>query len=66
MCLTNDTLRVQSPNKDIKRLKKPCAWLCDSMIMCFLRWMSFQSKKSLLSILYHITEQYEIKKLKNM
>ena len=45
MCLTNDTLRVQLTNKDITRLKKSCAWLCDSIIMSFLRWMSFQSNK---------------------
>ena len=45
MCLKNDTSIVQLTNKDINRLKKYCAWLCDNIIMCFLRWMSLQSNK---------------------
>ena len=65
MYLSNDTLRVQLTNKDINRLKKSLSWLCDSIIMCFLRWMSFQSKKIAVidSLSYHRT-QYGIKKLK--
>ena len=45
MCLKNDTSTVQLTNKDINRLKKSCAWLCYSIIMCFLRWISLQSNK---------------------
>ena len=57
MYLTNDTLRVQLPNKDINRYKKSLSWLCDSIIMCFLRCMSFQSNKIAVidSLSYHRT-----------
>ena len=45
MCLENDTSIVQLTNNDINRLEKSCAWLCDIIIMCFLRWISLQSNK---------------------
>ena len=45
MCLENEKLTVNLTHVDMDRFKEPHIWLCDSIIMCFLRWMSLQSKK---------------------
>ena len=42
MCLGNDTSIVNLTYKDMTRLREPQTWLCDSIVMSFLRWMSLQ------------------------
>ena len=59
--LQNDTSIVELTYNDIKRFSKPCIWLCDNVIMRFLRWTSLQSyEKAVVDSL-----SYQKKKLDN-
>ena len=64
LCLQNDASIVQLTNKDINRLKKSCSWLCDIIIMFFLRWMSLQSNKIAVVDLLSYLKKHGIKKEK--
>ena len=59
MCLQNDKSIVQLTNDDINRLKKYCSWLSDSIILCFLRWISLQSNQiAVVDSLSYLTETW--------
>ena len=67
ICLGNDISIVNLTHKDMNCLREPRQWLCDSIVMSFLHWMTLQSNKiAVVDSLSHLSQIWDEEKKQNL